>query len=120
MASFSLNEIEMLKKQYGAGVKEQQGLITSYQEGIAGLQRAISELKEREPYAVGTGVKDTIADYYNQIDGLQAAQVAAQRKIGEYQSFIQRLDAEAAQLHSAADTVSKRLEAQQNENSTHF
>lgn len=120
MASFNLNEIEMLQKQYKAGIKEQEGLIASCQEGIAGLQRAIRELKEREPYSVGDGVKKTIADSYVQIQGLEAAQTNAQRKISEYSAFIARLDNEAAQLHSAADTVSKRLEAQQNENSTRF
>jgi chromosome segregation ATPase len=120
MANFQLHEIEMLQKQYKAGIKEQEGMIESHQAAIVDIQRAIREQKERESYAVGDGVKKTIADHYVQIQGLEAAQANAQRKISEYQGFIQRLDAEAAQLHTAADTVSKRLEAQQNENSTHF
>lgn len=120
MANFSLPEIELLQKQYRNGVKEQEGLIASYQEGIDELKRSVSELREREPYSVGDGVKKTIADHFVQIDGLRAAQKNAQRKIGEYNDFIARLDAEATQLHSAADKVSSRLEAMDSENSTHF
>ena len=115
--SLELNHLVMLKERYVGAVQEQESMIASYKQGIVDTQRSISYLKEREPYAVGDGVKKAIADLYVQIGGLETAIANAESKAAEYRTATQGFDSEIAKLNSAAGKISGALREEVDRNS---
>jgi hypothetical protein len=112
MNGFTSNQYETLAARFEEFAAAEERRAADITAEIGGVERSIAELKEREPYAVGNGLKREITGLYGVLDSYRAAASAAQDKAQGYREAAKEQRAQMAKLTSAAGKVSGALAAE--------